>query len=90
MHSFGGEILSAYSGKNMGLSKIQLKPSFLGALSAFGDSFYSTAELTAKQAASHGTNRKKIESNLSAPGIQEHHENALIKSLEISPSLIYL
>ena len=33
-------------------------------------------------------NRDKIESSLSVPGIQERHENALIKSFEMSPHLI--
>ena len=35
-------------------------------------------------------NRDKIESNLSVPGIQRCHENALYKNFEISPQLIYL
>ena len=35
-------------------------------------------------------NRDKIESNLSVPGIQGCHENALIKSFEMSPNLICL
>ena len=35
-------------------------------------------------------NRDKIESNLSVPGIQGCHENALIKSFEMSPHLICL
>ena len=35
-------------------------------------------------------NRNKIESNLSVPGIQRHHENALIKSFETSSHLICL
>ena len=32
-------------------------------------------------------NRDKIESNLSVPEIQEHQENALIKSFEMRPHL---
>ena len=35
-------------------------------------------------------NREKIKSNLSVPGIQGHHENALIKSFEMSPHLMCL
>ena len=35
-------------------------------------------------------NRDKIESNLSVPGIQGCHENALFKSFETSPHLICL
>ena len=35
-------------------------------------------------------NRDKIESNLSAPGIQGHQENAFIKSFEMSLHLICL
>ena len=35
-------------------------------------------------------NTDKIESNLSVPGIQERHENALIKSFEMSLHLICL
>ena len=34
--------------------------------------------------------RDKIKSNLSVPGIQERHENTLIKSFEMSPHLICL
>ena len=35
-------------------------------------------------------NRDKIASNLSVPGIQGCHENALFKSFEMSPHLICL
>ena len=35
-------------------------------------------------------NREKIESNLSVPGIQGCHENAIYKSFETSPLLICL
>ena len=35
-------------------------------------------------------NRDKIESNLSVPGVQGCHENALIKSFKMSPHLICL
>ena len=35
-------------------------------------------------------NREEVESNLSAPGIQGHQEDALIKSFEMSPHLICL
>ena len=40
--------------------------------------------------ASAHLNRDKIESNLSVPGIQGCHENALCKSFEMSPLLICL
>ena len=35
-------------------------------------------------------NRDNIESNMSVPVIQEHQENALIKSFEMSPNLMCL
>ena len=40
--------------------------------------------MTNKDGASH-LNRNKIESNLSVPGIDKCHKNALYKSFEISP-----
>ena len=42
----------------------------------------------AKNVVAH-LNRDKIESNLSVPGIQEHQENALIKSFELSLHFMY-
>ena len=48
-----------------------------------------TFDLKSRKAYTH-LNRDNIKSNLSVPGIQGCHENALCKSFETSPHLICL
>ena len=53
----------------------------------FWQGFLNWSEILGNQVVSH-LNRDNIESNFSVPVIQEHNENALIKSFAMSPHLI--